>query len=208
MKKTPLWKKISLKEMFKRKPNRFIDLLVQQAQITVEGMEALVAYFEKPTKKRAEAVSQAESAADEIRRIMIDELNRTFITPFDREDIHALSRAIDDMLDYTADASVLGKPVLKDLEEGNVTFPIISLLQRATPQERAFVQEVVESHDFSMENKAEIVRLVERHGALDELQELAHDYAREARSCLTAFPESEYREALLELPDLVITRER
>lgn len=100
MKKTPLWKKISLKNTFKRKPNRFIDLLVQQAQITLEGMEALVAYFEKPTKKRAEAVSQAESAADEIRRIMIDELNRTFITPFDREDIHALSRAIDDMLDY------------------------------------------------------------------------------------------------------------
>jgi uncharacterized protein Yka (UPF0111/DUF47 family) len=41
-----------------------------------------------------------EKEADEVRRILIDELNRTFVTPIDREDIFALSRAIDDVLDY------------------------------------------------------------------------------------------------------------
>ncbi len=41
-----------------------------------------------------------EKEADEVRRILIFELNKTFITPFDREDIFALSRAIDDVLDY------------------------------------------------------------------------------------------------------------
>ncbi len=96
----PWWKKISLRSLFKRRPNRFIELLTQQAQITEEGLEALVAYFEKPTKRRADMVDKLESAADEIRRILIDELNRTFVTPIDREDIHSLSRAIDDMLDY------------------------------------------------------------------------------------------------------------
>jgi predicted phosphate transport protein (TIGR00153 family) len=97
---TPFWKKINLKELFKRRPNRFIELLTQQADLTEQGICALVAYFEKPNKKRAEAVDKIEGQADEIRRILIDELNRTFVTPFDREDIHALSRAIDDMLDY------------------------------------------------------------------------------------------------------------
>jgi len=48
----------------------------------------------------AKRVSKAEKEADEIRRILIDELNRTFVTPFDREDIFALSRAIDDVVDY------------------------------------------------------------------------------------------------------------
>jgi len=100
MKPTPWWKKINLKTMFKRRPNRFIELLIQQAQLTEEGMAALVAYFEKPSKRRAEAVDKIEGDADEVRRILIDELNRTFVTPFDREDIHSLSRAIDDMLDY------------------------------------------------------------------------------------------------------------
>jgi uncharacterized protein len=100
VKKTPFWKKLNFGNLFQRKPNRFIELLIQQARLTEEAMIALVAYFEKPTKRRADAVDKIESEADEIRRILIDELNRTFVTPFDREDIHSLSRAIDDMLDY------------------------------------------------------------------------------------------------------------
>lgn len=47
-----------------------------------------------------DAVRQCEEEADEVRRILISELNRTFVTPMDREDIFALSRAIDDILDY------------------------------------------------------------------------------------------------------------
>ena len=41
-----------------------------------------------------------EKEADEARRILIDELNRTFVTPFDREDIHSLASALDDIADY------------------------------------------------------------------------------------------------------------
>ncbi len=100
MKNTPWWKKIKIPNLFQKKPNRFIELLVQQARLTEDGMTALVAYFEKPNKRRAEAVDKLESEEDEIRRILIDELNHTFVTPFDREDIHSLSRVIDDMLDY------------------------------------------------------------------------------------------------------------
>jgi hypothetical protein len=100
MKATPWWKKIKISNPFQKKPNRFIELLTQQAKLNEEGLTALVAYFEKPTKRRADVVDKLETEADEIRRILIDELNRTFVTPFDREDIHALSRAIDDMLDY------------------------------------------------------------------------------------------------------------
>jgi len=100
MKATPWWKKIKFSNPFQKKPNRFIELLTQQAKLNEEGLAALVAYFEKPTKRRADVVDKLETEADEIRRILIDELNRTFVTPFDREDIHALSRAIDDMLDY------------------------------------------------------------------------------------------------------------
>jgi hypothetical protein len=50
--------------------------------------------------RAVDAVRQCEEDADEVRRILIDELNRTFVTPFDREDISALSRAIDDIMDY------------------------------------------------------------------------------------------------------------
>jgi uncharacterized protein len=86
--------------LFRRRPNRFIERLRQQAVIVVDGTEALLEYMEKPSKKNARAVHTFEKEADEVRRIMIDELNRTFVTPIDREDLFALSRAIDDVLDY------------------------------------------------------------------------------------------------------------
>jgi uncharacterized protein Yka (UPF0111/DUF47 family) len=53
-----------------------------------------------PRERAVEVVRQCEEDADEVRRILLNELNRTFVTPMDREDISALSRAIDDIMDY------------------------------------------------------------------------------------------------------------
>jgi predicted phosphate transport protein (TIGR00153 family) len=63
-------------------------------------MEALVKYLTTRDASESELLTRKEKDADEVRRIFIDELNRTFITPFDREDLFALSRTIDDVLDY------------------------------------------------------------------------------------------------------------
>lgn len=90
-----------IKALFKRKPDPFISRLQQQGALSVQGAEALVDYMAKPSKKNARRVRQLEKDADEIRRILVDELNRTFVTPIDREDIAMLSRAIDDILDDT-----------------------------------------------------------------------------------------------------------
>ncbi len=113
---------------------------------------------------------------------------------------------IDDLLDYTSDRKALGKPVLKDLEEGRVTLPIIYLLQQAGSQERAFVLDVVSQGNFSSVNKREIIRLVESHGTLQRARELAEEYARKAKASLEGFPDSIYRSALLKVPDFVLER--
>lgn len=84
----------------KSKPDRFINLLIQQAEFAVEGMEALQEFVKKRDDALAKRVGEVEKEADEVRRILIDELNRTFVTPIDREDIFALSLSIDDILDY------------------------------------------------------------------------------------------------------------
>jgi octaprenyl-diphosphate synthase len=115
---------------------------------------------------------------------------------------------IDDLLDYTADPAVLGKPVLKDLEEGNVTLPVIRLMEKATPVERGFLRSVVESGEFTLENKARILDLIDRHDTLSDLRFLARRYAAEASEALLSLPDSVYREALLDLPELVLTRDR
>ena len=86
--------------LFKKRPNVFIKLIHDQAQLTLEGMDALNAYMVNQDPAASALLKSKEKEADEARRILIYELNKTFITPFDREDIFALSRAIDDVLDY------------------------------------------------------------------------------------------------------------
>ncbi len=84
----------------KKRKNKFLALITEQASLTLEGLEALKKYFENNEPEFADLVTKKEKEADEARRILIDELNKTFVTPFDREDIFHLSRAIDDVLDY------------------------------------------------------------------------------------------------------------
>ena len=91
-----------LRQFFRssRPDGDFILLLQQQAAKTLEGLRAFEAYSRDGDRQHAEVVVRAEAEEDELRRILIDELNRSFVTPFDREDIFALSRALDDVLDY------------------------------------------------------------------------------------------------------------
>ncbi len=89
-----------MRALFAKRQNVFIKLIHDQAALTLEGLEALNAYMQSQDSAAAKCLAIKEKEADEARRILIDELNKTFVTPFDREDIFSLSRAIDDVLDY------------------------------------------------------------------------------------------------------------
>lgn len=88
------------KNVFSSGADRFFDLLARQSAKTVEGLEALSTFAEKGSRETANGVRSIEREADELRRILIEELDKTFVTPIDREDLFALSRAIDDVVDY------------------------------------------------------------------------------------------------------------
>jgi len=75
-------------------------MLLEQADKTRDGLQAFETFAKSGNQAEAERVGQLEREEDELRRILIDDLNRTFVTPIDREDIYALSRAVDDMIDY------------------------------------------------------------------------------------------------------------
>ncbi len=91
---------MGFREFFRPRQDNFLRLIGEQAGKTLEGMEALEEFMRNNSKDSARRVMEVEKEADELRRILVDELNRTFVTPIDREDIFALSRAIDDILDY------------------------------------------------------------------------------------------------------------
>ncbi len=76
----------------------FYELLLAQAEKTLAGCQGLVEFLSG--NGSPEEIKKLEQEADDIRRILIDELNQTFLTPMDREDIFSLSRAIDDVIDH------------------------------------------------------------------------------------------------------------
>ena len=83
----------------KEKKTDFYQLLVDHARTVYDAYKTLVHSLEAGNGKAAERVYFLEREADDLRRILIDRLNRTLITPFDREDIYALSRAVDEIID-------------------------------------------------------------------------------------------------------------
>jgi len=140
----------------RKKDNRFLELLSRQTEFTVQGMEALKQYMQQPDSALADRVSKIESEADEVRRILIDELNRTFVTPFDREDIFSLSLTIDDILDYAE--STVDEMVMLNVAPNPFLERMVSLLTDAAWEIKRGVTQLVEhpnvANDHAVRAKA------------------------------------------------------
>lgn len=85
---------------FRRKKVDFYQLLHNQARTVEKGLQELVSYMKAPQLTHGHAVLKLEEDADDIRAKVVQELNQAFVTPIDREDINALSRSVDDIIDY------------------------------------------------------------------------------------------------------------
>jgi predicted phosphate transport protein (TIGR00153 family) len=161
-----------MRKLFRKRENVFIKMIQDQAALTLQGMEALKAYMGGQDPNAAANLTKSEKEADEARRILIDELNKTFITPFDREDIFELSRTIDDVLDY-AYSTVIEMEVLK-VEPTPYMQRMASLLRDA-------------AYELSMATNR-----------LDEHPGVSNDHAQRAKA-LENRVEDVYREALADL---------
>jgi len=115
---------------------------------------------------------------------------------------------IDDLLDYTAAESELGKPIGSDLREGKVTLPIIYLLQRDGKLGGELVRDIVRTGSVTPDAWRELTGLLRQHRAIDSAYDKARECAELARGHLQVFPPSREREALMALPDYVLSRER
>jgi len=85
-----------------KKDEKFFKIFGQMTVHILEAAELLGNMVRNPTADLAPLASKIkdlEHKGDELTHRVIDELNKTFITPIDREDIHDLSAALDDVLD-------------------------------------------------------------------------------------------------------------
>lgn len=148
------------KDLFQQKEDIFIKLLTDQSKIGVDGLSALQEYMSTGAPEQANRVIDAEKDADEVRRILVDEINRTFITPFDREDIYALSRAVDDILDY-AKTTVDEMQVL-NVQPNEFLVKLVSLLLASAKEVHLAIQRLRDHPNVANEHARRVKELENR----------------------------------------------
>ncbi|MGZ5487554.1 MAG: polyprenyl synthetase family protein [Candidatus Aminicenantales bacterium] len=115
---------------------------------------------------------------------------------------------VDDLLDVTGDARVLGKPVLSDLGEGRITLPLIRALESGGRAGRDRVKSLVGRKDISGEERRELVAALAAGGALDYATGRAREFAEKSLEAINPFPDSTPRETLIRLAVFGLLRNR
>jgi octaprenyl-diphosphate synthase len=115
---------------------------------------------------------------------------------------------VDDLLDFTGDLAAMGKPVGADLREGKMTLPLIHLLGQGQEVGEKIVRDIMASRTATEEQWNELLRALKEHRSIDYAYRRAVEFAECAKKPLFAFPPSAERDALLALPDYVLSRDR
>lgn len=115
---------------------------------------------------------------------------------------------VDDVLDLTASEEVLGKPTASDLREGKATLAVVHALQYGTPEDRLEITAVIEDQSFERFSHEHILAILHRNGSLEYAMQAAYAHAEAARQNLSVLTDSEFKRALLWVPDYIVARDK
>ena len=156
---------------------KFFELFEGSAQNMVKAAQQLKELINtwENVEGRVSEITELEHAGDTITHWIMEQLNRTFVTPFDREDIALLAHSLDDVTDFihaAADAMYLYKvarPGQKAKELSDIIVQAATEVERAVPQLR---------------HRAELGRIVERCVEINRLENMADRVFRSAMADL------------------------
>lgn len=122
------------------------------------------------------------------------------------EKIGIAFQLVDDVLDFTADQAVWGKPVGADLAEGKVTLPLIRALAAGSEAEREAVSSAIDADKATPEQIGAVVTILDKYETLGQTMALARHYVAEAKEALAPFPPSPYLDTLAGIADYIVDR--
>jgi len=111
---------------------------------------------------------------------------------------------VDDVLDYSGEEGEIGKQLGDDLAEGKPTLPLIHVMKTGSPVQSQLVRAALEQG--GRDAFPEVMRAVKATGALEASMSVATAEADKAKQALLALPNTQYREALLQLSDFAVSR--
>ena len=111
----------------------------------------------------------------------------------------------DDILDYMAEEDELGKRLGKDLNEGKLTIPVISLLKVAEDTEKEEVKGIIKNK-LKKRGLKRILKLFVKYNIIEQSLKKAHTLIAGAKTELSIFPDSPAKEALFKVADYTLIR--
>lgn len=112
---------------------------------------------------------------------------------------------VDDIMDYTADAKEMGKNVGDDLSEGKPTLPLLYAMQQGSEVQKQLMKDAIE-HGNGMDNLEAILAAMKETGSIEYTQKKAEEEADKAITSLNLIPDSQYKQALIELAHVAANR--
>ncbi|WP_339037054.1 octaprenyl diphosphate synthase [Serratia symbiotica] len=113
---------------------------------------------------------------------------------------------IDDLLDYSANGSTLGKNTGDDLNEGKPTLPLLHAMHHGDEAQRSMIREAIEQGN-RRHLLEPVLQAMQQYASLEYAHNRAEEEANKAIAALQALPKSPYRDALEGLARLAVQRE-
>ncbi len=171
---------------------------IQQGLNAFETDFSIEAYLEKSYYKTASLLANSAKAAGKLSEVSAETCEKLYLYG---RNLGLAFQIVDDILDFTASAEVLGKPAGSDLASGNLTAPTLYALQEY-PQLTELI--ATEFEDISDLEKA--LSLVHESEGIAKSRALAQHHAQLAVAQLTDLPDSASLQALVEMADYVLKR--
>ena len=116
---------------------------------------------------------------------------------------------IDDLLDYIGDEKTFGKPILNDIKEGKVTYPLLKALEKASHKEKEKVKDILEkikNKSYFKEDLKYIKDIVIKYKGDKETLKTAKEFIEGAKKLILELPQNEYSLLLYNISDFIINR--
>jgi len=176
----------------------FAEGEIQQGLSKFDSSLSLEAYLEKSYYKTASLIANSSKAVGVLSGVSIKLA----------EDLYHYGRhvglafqIIDDILDFIGSPEALGKPAGSDLKDGNLTAPVLFAIE-----ENSYLEVLIERQFSKPEDLEAAIALVKKSHGLERARALAADHAHTAVQYLADLPESDSRQALVNLTEYVLKR--
>jgi all-trans-nonaprenyl-diphosphate synthase len=171
---------------------------IQQGISQFDSTLSVEAYLEKSYYKTASLIANSSKAAGILSSVSAEMAKHLY--GYGRH-IGLAFQVVDDILDFTGSTDTLGKPAGSDLKSGNLTAPALYALEEKPYLEVLIQREFAEDDDLE-----QAIALIKDSGGIDRARELAAHHAQIAVDHLSDLPNSDSKQALVELADYVLSR--